>query len=221
MNFIVPPLKAKDLLSLLTPWGIAPHTIQALFEQIALAYSTEGRFYHTLAHVGQVLEVTEFIIHSGDYHLTSDTYLALKLAAWFHDVVYDPRRNDNEEQSAAWAAQAMEPLNLPASALTTTTHLILTTRNHITSPDALPAQFLLDADLAILGSQPGTYQQYAAAIRQEYAFVPDEAYRAGRVAVLERFLARPRIFFTNKAFSIWETSARENLRREITSLRQS
>jgi predicted metal-dependent HD superfamily phosphohydrolase len=62
------------------------------------------------------------------------------------------------------------------------------------------------------------YGRYAAAIRREYAHVPDEDYRAGRRRVLESFLARPSVFIGADRAALWETSARANLVREIAQL---
>ena len=84
--------------------------------------------------------------------------------------------------------------------------------------DDLAGQTLLDADLAILAADELLYDAYAEAIRREYAWVPEGDYRAGRVRVLERFLARPRIFFTPPMAEA-ETRACDNLAREIGRLR--
>ena len=55
---------------------------------------------------------------------------------------------------------------------------------------------LLDADLAILGSSPTTYDAYVAAVRAEYADVGDDEWRAGRTGVLEGFGNREILFVT-------------------------
>jgi len=96
--------------------------------------------------------------------------------------------------------------------------LILATRSHLSEPDDFPTQILQDADLSILGASPKIYARYATAIRHEYGFVPDDAYRAGRRAVLERFLARPKIFYHQIRFADLEKQARANLIEEIHSL---
>ena len=80
---------------------------------------------------------------------------------------------------------------------------------------------LLDADLAILGAAPQRYARYAADIRKEYSWVPEADYRAGRAAVLERFLASPRIYQTPLMFDEGEQSARANLRAELAELRST
>jgi len=215
MKFDYPIPSAQDLYTLLKPFGGKKPIAREVYERTALAYSSEGRFYHTLAHVGQVLGVAKFLSESGDCHFGSDSHLALLLAAWFHDVVYDPRRDDNEAQSVVWMKKALRPFGIPVLILEETVNLILATRNHIASPDHLSTQILLDADLSILGAPPEIYRQYAVAIRQEYNFVSDNAYRSGRRAVLERFLARPQIFHHPITFAALEKQARGNMMEEI------
>jgi predicted metal-dependent HD superfamily phosphohydrolase len=77
---------------------------------------------------------------------------------------------------------------------------------------------LLDADLAVLGADEAAYDRYAAAIRREYAWVPEDRYRAGRARVLEDFLGRPQVYHTAAMRSRAEDRARANLRREVAAL---
>ena len=92
----------------------------------------------------------------------------------------------------------------------------MATKTH--HPGAHPdAPYLIDIDLAILGADPAAFDVYDAAIRKEYAHVPDDAYRAGRAKALQSFLDRERIF-TTSAFAPLETRARSNLERAIARL---
>jgi hypothetical protein len=59
------------------------------------------------------------------------------------------------------------------------------------------------------------YRDYAAKIRQEYAWVPEPQYRDGRRRVLESFLSRPRIYHH---LGHLEASARRNVATEIGRL---
>jgi predicted metal-dependent HD superfamily phosphohydrolase len=142
---------------------------------------------------------------------------ALALAVWFHDAVYDPRAADNEEQSAAVAQRLLAPWVAPP-VLAETARLILLTKRHETTPEDGPGHILLDADLAILGAGPAEYDCYAEAIRREYAWVPEADYRAGRKRVLERFLLRPRLYYTDRMRARAEAPARENLHGEVGRL---
>ncbi len=79
----------------------------------------------------------------------------------------------------------------------------------------------LDMDLlnAILGTPSAVFARYEAAIRKEYAAVPDAADRSGRTAVLERFLARDRLYFSAHFRERLEAQARGNLAGSLAALR--
>lgn len=176
-----------------------------LFAELAARYAEPWRAYHDLGHVLDVLSVLD------DVALTDP--LAVTLAVWFHDAVYDPRANDNEERSAALAAERSANL-LGGDWVRRVETLILATKRHEPTGDPDTAA-LLDADLAILGASPARYDAYAAAIRREYAWVPDDAYREGRSRVLHGFLGRDRVYRTPRLFARFEAAARRNLRREL------
>ncbi len=157
-------------------------TTDQIFVELTTWYSQSHRFYHTLAHILQVLETIEA------QQKKAGNFQAIQFAAWFHDAVYDPQASDNEEQSAAIATSRLALFQIPDAQITKISDLILCTKTH--QAEDQDAQILLDADLSILNAEPTQYWNYARSIRQEYAWVPDEAYRVGRQAVLEKFLRR-------------------------------
>jgi predicted metal-dependent HD superfamily phosphohydrolase len=77
---------------------------------------------------------------------------------------------------------------------------------------------LCDADLAILASDDDRYAEYAAAIRREYAHVPEDAFRAGRQQVLRALLELPSIYRLPPLRDAWEAKARANLENELKTL---
>ncbi|GAA3117985.1 hypothetical protein GCM10010466_06180 [Planomonospora alba] len=173
-------------------------------------YGEPHRRYHTTAHLEAVLgHVDALAAHAGSPDL-------VRLAAWFHDAVYDPQRGDNEERSARMAERALPELGLPPAAVATVARLVRLTVTHDPAPDDADGAVLCDADLAILAAPPEVYAAYAAAVREEYAFVPDEAFRAGRADVLRSLLDLPMIFRTVGAG--WEEAARANIRAELDRL---
>jgi predicted metal-dependent HD superfamily phosphohydrolase len=192
--------------------GCAPEAAGAAFADLARRYGEPHRHYHTLGHLAEVLRTVRELA-------PGDPDPALLLAAWFHDVIYDPRAADNEERSAEHARTVLGSLGVPEAVRAETARLILLTRAHSAGPDDRAGQLLLDADLAILGAAEGAYDRYAAAIRREYAWVPEEDYRAGRRRVLESFMARPRLYNTEALCARAEAAARANLRREIAGSR--
>jgi predicted metal-dependent HD superfamily phosphohydrolase len=77
---------------------------------------------------------------------------------------------------------------------------------------------LCDADLSVLAAPDQVYRAYAGAVRQEYAHVPEGAFRTGRIAVLTALGAAPSLFHTEPARRLWETAARGNLAAELVRL---
>ena len=197
---------------LLRPFGGDRDAADRVFRELAAAYSAPGRYYHTLTHIQHVLDTIEFLKRE------ADDPGALELAAWFHDAVYDPRAKDNEERSADYAEQVLRGLGLPGQTIAVTRHLILQTKTHQPAGNDRDSRVFLDADLAILGAPADRYEDYARAIRQEYAWVPEEQYRSGRRQVLRNFLQRPRLYQTAPMFEAFEEEARRNLAGEVERL---
>ena len=69
---------------------------------------------------------------------------------------------------------------------------------HGAPPETRDEALLLDIDLSILGRDRSRFDEYAEQIRREFAWVPDDAFRSGREAVLGDFLGRERIFVTSE-----------------------
>jgi len=135
-----------------------------------------------------------------------------------HDVVYDSQAKNNEAKSADYARILLANLSVPSATIANTARLILNTQHHQAAAIDIDSQILLDADLAILGAPPDQYQRYVQAIRQEYAWVAEIDYRRGRQQVLERFLQRPKIYYTSNMRTTVEPLARNNLSRELQLL---
>src|SRR5262245_31364188 len=131
----------------LTAAGALAEAVPEAFAQLVAAYQSPGRYYHTLEHVARVLETAERLSN----HVRE--LAAVRLAAWYHDAVYDPRANDNEERSAEMARAALNALAIAPPLVDRVVQLILATKTHLTDCDP-DAAVLLDADLAILGARP-------------------------------------------------------------------
>jgi len=185
---------------------------EELFKQIVQEYQDETRRYHNFEHIEKMLS----FLQAHEQEIKDST--GVRLAAYFHDIVYDTKAKDNEEQSAQYAQNYLIQLGIPENAVNHVLTLIRATTKHEVNENDTDSAIFLDADLAILGSSEEEYDKYAAKIRQEYAWVPDDQYRAGRKAVLKNFLNRTRIFFTERASKELEQQARANIEREITVL---
>jgi predicted metal-dependent HD superfamily phosphohydrolase len=175
------------------------------------AWSEPHRRYHDLAHLAAVLGIVDQLAASA-----ADP-TAVRLAAWYHDVAYDPQRSDNEEVSAARARIGLLGL-VDDATRTEVERLVLLTAGHDPEPDDANGAVLCDADLAVLASPPAAYVGYASAVREEYGHLSDAVFTAGRIAVLEHLLALPRLFRTTGA-QAWTEPARANLAAELSLLR--
>ncbi len=178
-------------------------------------YTQAHREYHNLMHVEDVLLRIEELEPPGEHEL------ALALAAWFHDAVYQPGKHDNEDRSAYVAYDALEQVGADPVLIAEVVRLVRLTAAHDPEADDVAGQVLSDADLAILGSSRERYEKYAHAIRQEYIRVPQEEYRAGRATILRTFLDRASIFRTPYGREHWEGPARGNIAAEISQLEAS
>ncbi|MEV6973919.1 hypothetical protein [Kitasatospora sp. NPDC093806] len=170
------------------------------------------RRYHSTDHLRAVLAHVDALAgHADDPD-------AVRLAAWFHDAVYRPDRSENEERSAALAVRALTEAGLAEARIAEVARLVRLTVTHRPEPGDRDGEVLCDADLAVLGGSPQAYAAYAAAVRAEYAFVPEPDFRAGRAAVLRQLLALPALYHTPGAHARFDAPARANLAAELDTL---
>ncbi|MGW7046602.1 HD domain-containing protein [Streptomyces avermitilis] len=181
-------------------------------ENLLRRWSEPQRRYHTVEHLAAVLDRVDLL---AEY---ADDPDVVRLAAWFHDAVYFPDRSENEERSARLAERALPEAGVSGARTAEVARLVRLTVTHDPADGDRDGRVLCDADLAILAAPPKAYAAYAAAVREEYAFVPDDAFRAGRAAVLRQLLDLPRLFRTPYGEREWEERARENLRDELARL---
>lgn len=203
-------------------WEMTFPNTPEIWKIVEAAYTARGRHYHGLAHIQACLDERLETVGLLDNHG------AVIAAIWFHDIVYDATRSDNEAASADMAERLLREMGQGAgfdetettSFFATVRELIMDTR-HAATPASLDGQYLVDIDLAILGQTPEKFDAYERAIRLEYAHVPEEAFRKGRAGVLRKFLERPAIYHTAMFREKYEAAARENIERSIARLRGS
>lgn len=179
-----------------------------------LARWTEPRrAYHGVDHLRAVLAVID---ENAD---RAADPAAVRLAAWFHDAVYDPLRMDNEEASALLAEATLPELGVQPNRVAEVARLVRLTASHDPVPGDRNGGLLVDADLAILASPPETYRAYTLAVRCEYAHLDDATFAVGRTGVLNNLLGLTRLFHTPTLRERWEDLARQNVAHELRSIR--
>ena len=190
--------------------------------ELLARWNEPGRRYHTTRHLVEMFRALEELEEAGQ--IDGRQCSVARLAAWFHDAIYDPGASagSNEEDSAALARNTLQELGFRHEDIDVIDRLILTTVGH--DPDDTDGADRVDdafhdADLWILSAPADRFDGYCDQVREEFARVPDRAYRQGRTAVLEPFAHRDTIYRTSHAVHHWETPARINLGRELARLR--
>lgn len=182
------------------------------FADLVSHYTETGRHYHNLEHVKELLDTVD------ELQVLAVDIITIRLAVWFHDVIYDPRADDNEARSAEYAVRALRTFGLPPEDIERVRNLILVTVDHEAPADDIDAQILIDADLAPLGSDENLFERQSKALRKEFAWVPEEEYQANRARFLTSFLERERIFQTDELFDSLESQARRNISKSLSTL---
>lgn len=196
------------------PLGLpASPAANALAAELSARWAEPHRCYHTTTHLRAVLAAIEpLAAHAGDLQ-------AVRLAAWFHDAVYEGRPGWDEERSAQLAQARLPACAVSAHQVAEVARLVRITSTHRYEPGDANAAVFCDADLSVLGGDQTDYAAYARAVREEYRHVPDEAFRAGRSAVLRGLLDAGHLFGTPTGRTLWERAARANIARELKRLR--
>lgn len=203
-------------------WQRHVSTDRRLLDRLLARHRERHRHYHTADHVARVLRhVEELAAAEPVEHL--DEVVA---AAFYHDAIHEPASPANERASARLARRDLAELGWSEAAVDRVAAMIAATA-HLTDDgeldgraggDASDTAVLLDADLAVLGTDPAAYDAYVTGVRQEYEHLDDDAWTAGRASVLRTFLDRPAIYHTATGRARWEERARANLAAELASL---
>lgn len=203
--------------------------VAELGESLLQAWEQPHRAYHHSGHLSQMLTDLDRLYAQ---RTQGSTPLALVLAAWFHDAVYEGAPGEDESRSEQLASASLEPLVtaglLTGHELQMVSLLVRATATHELPESAdLPAgyepadiQFFLDADMAILAADSARYRRYLRGVRSEYSHFDNEAFRTGRTTFLRSILDRKRIFLSEQALQLWEEPARANLLAELSEWAQ-
>ncbi|MCW3463737.1 HD domain-containing protein [Chitinophaga nivalis] len=186
--------------------------IHQTFEQLLAAYGSPNRYYHNLSHIHQLLTLQQ------QYAAQLQQTDVVLFAIFFHDVVYNVLKTDNEAKSALAAEKHLRQLGYPADKTALVKDYIIATQTHLPTQQDTDLDFFLDFDLQILGTAPDNYIAYTQQIRREYGVYPKMVYNPGRKKALQHFLDMPAIYCTHDFRTLYETPARKNIQEEITRL---
>lgn len=203
-------LKAT-FINLLTNYTNDNQLVNLLWAEVEEKHTDKKRYYHTLSHLEnllkQLIEVKDKIEH----------WETTLFTLYYHDIIYDALKSDNEEQSAELATIRMKQLSVSETIIENCKAQILATKKHLSHTDT-DTNYFTDADLSILGQDLEHYSAYSKNVRKEYSVYPDLIYNSGRKKVLKHFLEMERIYKTDHFFHKFEQRAKQNLQFELDQL---
>ncbi len=185
--------------------------IEKFWFEIEKKYSGKSRHYHNFQHLENMFEEIDAVRNQ------IEKFDNISFSIFYHDVIYDATSKLNEEKSADVAKERLKILSLNNEDLQQVYKQILATKSHQKSENE-DTNFLLDADLSVLGKSSEVYLEYTKQIRKEYSIYPDFLYKPGRKKVLQHFLELESIYKTEFFRNKYETQARENIEFELKSL---
>ena len=193
------------------------------FYPLLAAYGGSERHYHGVGHIHWLLGAANryaWKVALARPVLTDAELRRIRLAIFYHDLVYIAGNPDNERASASLAHFAISTQLGDLELAGAVQADILRTRDHFAWGDTedFETRILLDVDLAGLGAPWEQYQRHTQQIRLEFSNADDAAFRIGRIAFLERALATPVLYRTDLAQRLWELQARQNMGRELSEL---
>ena len=145
-------------------------------------WSESHRHYHNINHLNDLIaQINE---DYADGKLNESEREKLTLTALFHDLVYEPNRNDNEEKSAdIFYRFCSEQYNVD---LVEVKQMILDTKNHV--PCTPLSQKFIDYDMNICERNFDELLEWEDGIKEEYSMFSNEEYKSGRIKFLESIL---------------------------------
>lgn len=187
------------------------HLIKRLWMEIEKRYTGKGRYYHNLQHLENMFSELDKVKDE------IENYQIISFSVFYHDVIYDASSKSNEEKSAQFSEKHLRELGFGSEFIERVSDQIMATKFHQESGDN-DTNYLVDADLSILGQEPEIYNGYTQKVRKEYSIYPDFLYNPGREKVLNHFLDSESIFKTEYFKEKYEQQARKNIRSEIKYL---
>ena len=200
-------------IALINKYTDNPSFIASSWTEIAAHYSQKNRAYHNLTHLQNMFQELE------QYESQIEDVDVLRFSIWYHDLIYNALKKDNEERSADFAKNILSQTTLAADRIERCYQQILSTKIH--QPKGLTTiddQLMIDFDLEILSRDWESYKTYCQQIRKEYWMYPGPLFRKGRKQAMKHFLERPSIYQSSFYQEEKEGQARANIQRELTEL---
>lgn len=187
--------------------------VEMSVEDLARHYGAADRHHHDLGHPVEMIELLRPI-----WSELEDPN-GTEFAVWIHDVIQEPKVGDDEKRSLAWGLSTLELLGVPENRFLYLKPCVMATRHDpYNAPVRSDARYVADADLGVFGASPERFGRYCNGVKREYWFVPPAIFWFERRKILQSFLDRRYIYFTEYFRDLYETQARRNLANVIQAI---
>lgn len=184
----------------------------ALYRELKSRYSESHRRYHTPAHIAHCLE--QFDLARGKINDPD----AVEMSIWFHDVIYDARAPDNEEQSAKFFLEVCG--SYVDEAFKSKVYDLIIVTIHKEHPSTMDEKYMVDIDLSSFGLPWERFLKDSEAVREEFSHMNDAEFYPAQKAFLESLISRKHFCFTAFFRKRHDAQARENIERYLARLKQ-
>lgn len=155
---------------------ISKHAVESVLDK----YYREGRAYHNDNHIIEMLMILDDKISQSEIDISKEEQESLELAILYHDSIYDPKRDDNEEKSCN---EFLNKCAIPATNKNLVCSLIMVTKTHEYGLGEI-YDIMIDLDLYVFQKDINHLIEYEHKIFKEFQHVPIEKYIIGRVSFL-------------------------------------
>jgi len=156
------------------------------WDKIVDKWNEPHRFYHNVEHLNFLIEQID-ILHRIN-SISKIEFNKLIIAAYFHDIVYDPKLNNNEEESVKIFLEECEDNDsLNEHSKKEICKIIMDTKYRIEPKDKL-SKIFWEMDNSVLTFPINKLIEVEHKIFQEYQWVDYRKYRLGRIQFLESCL---------------------------------
>jgi predicted metal-dependent HD superfamily phosphohydrolase len=162
---------------------LKPYLTDIAVKELPLRWNEKHRYYHNTFHLVQIIHDIETNMWFRE--LGALEKRALLLAAFFHDAVYDPKKDNNEEQSCRLFKLSYKG-NDPKM-VDTVCRLIMVTKYRKRPTEKLE-KIIWDADNAGFKKGFDHLMRTEKLIQKEYSYLPKEKFREGKIKFLETCL---------------------------------
>lgn len=174
-----------------------------IFEVLTRYYSEPWRHYHTMNHIRDFMDALDQF---------EGCPLEVRIAGWFHDVIWLPGYAQAEERSAEFAAYWLTTIGCEKAFVDKVTALIMATKHNGECPGSMAEAFMRDADLWSLGEPDmNLFVPTQNNVRAEFAAVAPEVYNLSRSQFFVK-MCRNAIYWTEQG-KLREPTAVRNLRK--------